>query len=147
MLISDHQIIQERFLKALCDLRSTIFDGSPAEDMGLTPALAKALMAVASTTTGSMCVKELAVALGIKESSASVLSDRLVQSGQVIKKTHEGDGRVALLVISQEGIRLAGSLKAHRLSRATALLDLLPEAEQLETVRRLETMSAKENTQ
>jgi DNA-binding MarR family transcriptional regulator len=139
--------LPERFLEALCDLRSGIFDGSPAEEMGLTPALAKALLAVVSDSMGRMRVRELAETLGIKESSASVLSDRLVQSGLIIKKAHEGDGRVALLVASREGIRLADSLKAHRLSKATKLLGLLPEDEQLETVLRLEAMSAKGGAQ
>ncbi|MGD9939426.1 MAG: MarR family winged helix-turn-helix transcriptional regulator [Clostridia bacterium] len=147
MLFSDSPLLPERFLNALCDLRSTIFDGSPAEDLGLTPALAKALIAIASTATGNMRVRELAEALGIKESSASVLSNRLVLSGLIMKKAHEDDGRVAMLAITQEGARLATSLKAHRLARATELLCLLPENEQRETVLRLETMSTKENKQ
>ena len=147
MLLSDALPLPERFLKALCDLRSAIFDGSPAEDMGLTPALAKALLAIAAAKTGGMRVRELAEALGIKESSASVLSDRLVQSGLISKKPHEDDGRVTMMAITQEGARLAASLRAHRLARATELLGVLSENEQLETVLRLETMFTKENKQ
>ena len=115
--------------------------------MGLTPALAKALLAVASTSAGRMRVRELAEALGIKESSASVLSDRLVLSGLIMKKDHDDDGRVTMLAITQLGARLAASLKAHRLARATELLSVLSEKEQQETVLRLETMSTKENVQ
>jgi DNA-binding MarR family transcriptional regulator len=104
-------------------------------------------MAIATTATGSMRIRELAEALGIKESSASVLSDRIVLSGLIKKEAHEDDRRVTMLAITQEGVRLATSRKAHRLARATEPLGLLSGKEQLETVLRLETMSTKENRQ
>jgi len=138
MYSTDEQQTAERFLAALCGIRSLIFDGSPAESSGLTPALAKALLAIVDHGPQALRVRELAEALDIKESSASVLSERLVQSGFAEKKPLAGDARVLLVEPTAAGMRLAQDLRSHRLAKVKEVLKHLKKGEPEALVQQLE---------
>jgi DNA-binding MarR family transcriptional regulator len=138
MYYSEEQETAERFLVAICKIRSLIFDGSPAESSGLTPALAKALLAIVDHKPQALRVRELAETLDIKESSASVLAERLVLSGFAEKKHLVGDGRVLLVEPTAAGNRLAIDLRTHRLAKATEALSRLQKGEPEALVAQLE---------
>lgn len=146
MIINMPELLPQRLVTALCKLRTIIFDGSPAETTNLTPALARALLAISAAQASTLRVRELAQTLGIKESSASVLADRLVQAGLVGKKVYQGDGRVALLELLPTGAGLANSLQEHRLAKASRLLQVFSEKEQQEIISRLELMGTQGET-
>lgn len=132
--------LSERFMSALCIVRQAIFEGSPAQGSGLTPALARALLALGKEGR-ALRIRDLADTLDIKESSASVLADRLIKAGLADKRPSERDSRVALLELSDAGRGLEEALRLHRLERARALLSRVTDGEQTAAIKILESMA------
>ncbi|HOX14272.1 MAG TPA: MarR family transcriptional regulator [Spirochaetia bacterium] len=136
--------VEDRFVEALCVLRARIFEGSPAESSGLTPALAKALLAITDGGERHLRVRELAESLGIKESSASVLADRLVQAGLANKKPDPVDARALLVGASPSGSKLAEAVRLHRRRIARSLMEVLSREESQRLLEYLEKMGKRE---
>jgi DNA-binding MarR family transcriptional regulator len=110
-------------------LRSAILSGVAAE---LTPAQVGALTAL---DRGEMRMGDLAVQLGLAESSVTRLVDRLVALGLVERRSSSADRRSVVARLSEEGRRAVGQIRAERAELLREILSGLAEGEREEFVR------------
>ncbi|UJF34457.1 MarR family winged helix-turn-helix transcriptional regulator [Paenibacillus hexagrammi] len=77
---------------------------------------------------GSAKQTQLAELMGVKPSAITVMIDRLVQSGYVVRKHHETDRRVVLVELTEDGRHvLQTAEQTHKEVAAQGLSQLSPE--------------------
>lgn len=91
---------------------------------GLTPARAHLLWVLHEQ--GSVPQRVLADALGVTPRTVTGLVDGLEQSGHVVRRTHPGDRRVALVTLTATGAGLAAEMAAGKAELAAGLFGDVP---------------------
>jgi DNA-binding MarR family transcriptional regulator len=110
-------------------LQASLHSGSgPA----LTPTKLRALNVLAEE---SLRVGELAARVGIDDTSATRLVDRLVAAGLVERGPLAGDRRVTVVGLTEEGIELTGQVEQRRQQFFSEVLTALEPDERMELVR------------
>jgi DNA-binding MarR family transcriptional regulator len=110
-------------------LLASLHTGAPA---ALTPTKVRALDVLAA---GSVRVGELADRVGVEETTATRLVDRLVASGWVERRQHPGDRRVTALGLTADGVELVRQVAARRQRFFCDVLTALEPDERVELVR------------
>ncbi len=91
-----------------------------AARFGLTPAQARALLALADAAP----MRSLADHLRCDASNVTGIADRLEARGLVMRAAQDGDRRVKLLALTDEGRKLRGSLEAAMLMASPVMVSL-----------------------
>lgn len=86
---------------------------------------------------------DLAVALGLKRSSASTLIGRLVRRGLLERGRSASDGRAASLTLTEDGGELRAAIVRQDLRNMETMLEVLGGRDGPELVRLLETLSTR----
>jgi DNA-binding MarR family transcriptional regulator len=92
-------------------------------DSSVTMAQMRALMVLSAI--GQMRMSEAATALGVSQSTASGLIDRLVESGLVTRRSDDRDRRQVLVSLTADGIRFLDHFQELGMSHLRALLGQL----------------------
>ncbi len=111
-------------------LLSSLYAGGPTE---LTPTRLRALDVLARS--GGLRVGELAERMGVDETSATRLADRLASAGLAERRRAPEDRRVAIVVLTLEGKKQAEFAAEQRLRFFDDVLAVLEPAERKELVR------------
>lgn len=82
---------------------------------------------VAVSTEGPMRVGALADDLGVNQSNASRIVDRLEGQGLVRREADEEDGRASLVVLTPAGRDVLGAVHEHRLAALVDVVSTLPD--------------------
>src|SRR4051812_27674117 len=104
----------------------------------LTASQSQALVTLAG---GGLMMRELAGRLGVAESTATRLVDRLERPGLAERTASEGDRRCVVARLTAAGRKLAGELEASRRQYLAEILATLPAEERRELVRLFEKVA------
>jgi len=90
----------------------------------------------------SVTMRELATKLGVGESAATAVVERLVRQGLVLRCDDPSDRRVVRLALSHEGDQIAGELQAKACAKTASLLAVLSDEQLVQLVEIMETLDA-----
>jgi DNA-binding MarR family transcriptional regulator len=91
---------------------------------------------------GSMTMRELATQLGVGESAATAVVDRLVRQGLVVRCDDPVDRRVVRLTLSPTGESVVAEMNATICRKTASLLDVLSDEQLGQLVAIIETLAA-----
>lgn len=128
-------ILYNRLIRQLA-IRTTACFNECLRQHGLTESLWHALLAVYACPQHEILPSELSALLDLTRTSATRLSDDLVQRGWVVRQTHGGDRRKIMLCLTDAGIAKIHSVGPHTQTLRHRLWSALakPEQQQLQSL-------------
>lgn len=114
----------------------------PDELQGFGQATGRQLQALASLPPDGMTMGELAAFLKVTGAAASVLADRLVARGLVVRHADPGDRRVVRLAPAPEGMAVGERYRDNQRRAVAALLDRLSDDQVAAWLDIMETLAA-----
>ena len=133
---------ERRLIQILKTLNHASTEQSPPDETGLSPSQVNMIDEI--SLAGELTVRELAERLHLTPPTISVGVKKLEKTGLLIRESHNEDGRIVRLMLSDEGRSLHKRIEEYRTGKVEKILNRLNLQEQNQMIILLEKALEKE---
>jgi len=119
---------ERRLIQILKRLKHEETEQAPPEKLGISPSQVNIIDQLFMAK--ELTVKELSKNLNLKPPTVSVSVKKLEQISILKRKSHEGDGRVVLLMLTKKGFNIYNQIEKYRTTRVVKILNQINKEEQ-----------------